>query len=50
MYIGFVFLVSLDGGEVLPRDAIGVSAVCDCGISCLYSLSIFFILKYSKIK
>ena len=31
----FVFLVSL------PHDATGLSAVCDSGISCSYSLSIF---------
>ena len=25
----------------LPRGALGLSAVCDCGISCSYSLTIF---------
>ena len=25
----------------LPRGAMGLSAVCDCGISCSYSLTIF---------
>ena len=25
----------------LPRGAVGLSAVCDCGISCSYSLTIF---------
>ena len=29
----FVFLVSRDCCVDLPRDAIGLSAVCDCGIS-----------------
>ena len=29
----FVFLVPRDGCVALPRGAIGVSAVCDCGIS-----------------
>ena len=29
----FVFLVSRDGWAALPRDATGLSAVCDCGIS-----------------
>ena len=29
----FVFLVSRDGWVALPRGAIGLSAVCDCGIS-----------------
>ena len=26
--------------EALSRGAMGLSAVCDCGISCLYSLTI----------
>ena len=29
----FVFLVSHDGCVALPRDAMGLSAVCDCGMS-----------------
>ena len=29
----FVFLVSRDSCVALPRGAMGVSAVCDCGIS-----------------
>ena len=29
----FVFLVSCDGCVALPRGAMGLSAVCDCGIS-----------------
>ena len=29
----FVFLVSRDGCVALPRGAMGLSAVCDCGIS-----------------
>ena len=29
----FVFLVSLDCYVALPRDATGLSAFCDCGIS-----------------
>ena len=37
----FVFLVSRDGWGALPRGATGLSAVCDCGISGSYSLTIF---------
>ena len=29
----FVFLVSRDGCMALPRDAMGLSWVCDCGFS-----------------
>ena len=29
----FVFLVSRDGCVALPRGVMGLSAVCDCGIS-----------------
>ena len=29
----FVFLVSLDSCVALPRDTMGLSAVCNCGIS-----------------
>ena len=38
-----VFLVSRDCCVALPHDATGVSAVCDCGISCSYSFTIFMI-------
>ena len=31
--LNFVFLVSRDGLVALPRGAIGLSAICDCGIS-----------------
>ena len=31
--LSFVFLVSRDGCVALPPCAIGLSAVCDCGIS-----------------
>ena len=34
----FVFLVSRDCCLSLPHDATGLSFVCDCGISCSYSL------------
>ena len=34
----FVFLVSRDCCVALPNDAMGLSAVCDCGISRSYSL------------
>ena len=37
----FVFLVSRDGWVALPRGDMGLSAVCDCGISWSYSLTIF---------
>ena len=37
----FVFLVSRDGWAALPRGATGLSAVCECGISWSYSLTIF---------
>ena len=33
--------MSRDGWGALPRDATGLSAVCDCGISSSYSLTIF---------
>ena len=32
-YSQFVFLVYRDGCVALPRRAMGLSAVCDCGIS-----------------
>ena len=31
--LGFFLLVSLDGCVALPHGAMGLSAVCDCGIS-----------------
>ena len=34
----FVFLVSRDFCAALPNGAMGLSAVCDCGISGSYSL------------
>ena len=37
----FVFLVSCDCCVSLPHDATDLSAVCDCGISWSYSLTIF---------
>ena len=33
--------MSRDGCVTLPRDQMGISAVCDCGISLPYSLTIF---------
>ena len=33
--------MSRDGWAALPRGATGLSAVCDCGISWSYSLTIF---------
>ena len=38
----FVFLVSRDCCVALPHDATGLSAVCKCGISRSYSLTIFY--------
>ena len=37
----FVFLVSHDGCVALPHDTMGLSAVCDCGISCHTHLLFF---------
>ena len=37
----FVFLVPRGGWVALPRGAVGLSAVCDCGISWSCSLTIF---------
>ena len=31
--LSFIFLVSCDGCVALPHGAMGLSAVCDCGIS-----------------
>ena len=36
--------MSRDGWVALPRGAMGLSAVCDCGISWSYSLTFFNIL------
>ena len=36
----FVFLLARDCCVALPHNATGLSAVCDCGISCSYSLTI----------
>ena len=41
----FVFLVSLDGYVALPRGIMGMSAVCDRGISWSYSPTISFYFK-----
>ena len=38
----FVFMVSRDCCVALPHDAMGLSAVCDCGITRSYSLTFFF--------
>ena len=38
----FVFLVSRDCHVALPHDAADLSAVCDYGISCSYSLFFTF--------
>ena len=43
----FVFLVSRDCCVALPHDAMGLSAVCDCGISRSYSL--YFGLIHKKL-
>ena len=37
-FLCFVFPVSHDCCVALPHGATGLSAVCDCGISCSYSL------------
>ena len=37
----FVFMISRDCCVALPRGAMGLSAVCDCGISLSYSLTLF---------
>ena len=41
----FVFLMSRDCCIALPRGAMGLFAVCDCGISLSYSLTI---VKYMR--
>ena len=38
----YIFLVSRDGNVALPRGAMGLFAVCDCGISLSYSLFLLF--------
>ena len=40
--------MSRDGWSALPRGATGLSAVCDCGISWSYSLTIFTGLGYFR--
>ena len=42
--------VSRDGWAALPHDATGLSAVCDCGISWSYSLTIFVITPTNCLK
>ena len=37
----FVYLVPRDCCVALPNDATGLSAVCECGVSCSYSLTVF---------
>ena len=39
VFVLHVFLVSRDGWAALPRGVMGLSAVCDCGISWSYSLT-----------
>ena len=46
----FVFLVSRDCCVALPRGVMGLSAVCDCGISRSYSLTIFGCVPFSDAK
>ena len=41
-FVWFVFLVSRDGCMALPRRAMGLSEVCNCGI-CLTILTYYFI-------
>ena len=43
----FVFLVSLDGWAALPRGAVGLFGVCDCGISWSYSLFLILISGFT---
>ena len=43
----FVVLVSRDCCVALPRGAVGLSAVCDCGISRLYTLTIFVMFLFT---
>ena len=38
--------MSCDGWAALPRGATGLSAVCDCGISWSYSLTIYFSISF----
>ena len=39
----FVFLVPRDCCVALPHVAMGLSAICDCGISLSYSLTFFYL-------
>ena len=41
LHIVFPILVSRDGYVALPRGAMSLPAVCDCGISRSYSLTMF---------
>ena len=43
-------MVSRNGWAALPRDATGLSADCDCGISWSYSLTIFGFYKQERVK
>ena len=43
----FVFLVSREISAVLPHDATNLSAVCDCGMSWSYSLTISWQIRSS---
>ena len=41
--------MSRDGCVAFPRGAMGLSAVCDCGISCSYSLFLmWYFIRYQK--
>ena len=40
--------MSRDGWVALPRGAMGLSAVCNCGISLSYSLTIFFYVRHVR--
>ena len=46
----FVFLVSPDCCVVIPRGAMGLSAVCDCGFTLSYSFTIFIASQYNCMK
>ena len=41
--------MSRDFCVALPRGTVGLSTVCDCGISWSYSLTIFFLSKFEII-
>ena len=46
----FVLLVFYDCCVALPHSATGLSAVCDCGISCMIILTYYFCCKANKKK